>query len=133
MVIISDRTLPGHKYRKRCPRRRDCRGVSIARSKTAPAAGLQMTRPGYQVAFLLRFPAIPYRPPMPDTPNLRPATPDELTQSLSFALRFNGRKRVHDADETITAERLVEHPERSGYVVMHKPPCLEFSAKMFAL
>jgi hypothetical protein len=62
---------------------------------------------------------------MPDTPSLRPATRDELTQSLSFALRFSGRKRVHDADETmaqITAERLVEHLERSGYVVMHKPP-----------
>jgi len=64
-------------------------------------------------------------PHVPDTPNLRPATRDELTQSLSFALRFNGRKRVHDADEVmarITAERLVEHLERSGYVVMHKPP-----------
>ena len=61
---------------------------------------------------------------MPDTPNLRPATRDELMQSLSFALQFNGRKRVHDADELmarITAERLVEHLERSGYVVMHKP------------
>jgi hypothetical protein len=46
------------------------------------------------------------------------------TQSLSFALRFNGRKRVHDADQTmarITAGRLVEHLGRSGYVVMHKP------------
>jgi hypothetical protein len=62
---------------------------------------------------------------MPDTPNLRPATRDELTQSLVFALRFNGRKRVHDADETmarIIAERLVEHLERSGYVVMQGPP-----------
>jgi len=62
---------------------------------------------------------------MADTPNLRPATRDEIMQSLSFALRFNGRKRVHDADEImarITAERLVEHLERSGYVVMHKPP-----------
>ena len=62
---------------------------------------------------------------MPDAPNLRPATWDELTQSLTFALRFNGRKRVHDADEVmapIAADRLVEHPERSGYVVMHKPP-----------
>jgi len=62
---------------------------------------------------------------MPDTPNLRPATRDELTQSLSFALRFNGRKREHGADEImarITAERLVEHLERSGYVVMRKPP-----------
>ena len=61
---------------------------------------------------------------MPDTPNLRPATRDELTQSRSFALRFNGRKRVHDADEAmarITAERLVAHLERSGYVAMHKP------------
>jgi hypothetical protein len=62
---------------------------------------------------------------MPDAPDLRPATRDELTQSLSFALRFNGRKRVHDADEAmarITDERLVEHLERSGYVVMCKPP-----------
>jgi hypothetical protein len=61
---------------------------------------------------------------MPDMPNLRPATPDELTQSLFFVRRFNGRKRTHGADETvarITAERLVEHLERSGYVVMHKP------------
>jgi len=55
---------------------------------------------------------------MPDTPNLHPASRDELTQSLSFALRFNGRKRVHDADEMmarVIAERLVEHLERSGY------------------
>jgi hypothetical protein len=50
---------------------------------------------------------------------------DELTQLLSFALQFNGRKRVHDADETmaqITVERLVEYLERAGYVVMCKPP-----------
>jgi hypothetical protein len=62
---------------------------------------------------------------MPDTPNLRPATRDELTQSLSFALRFNGRRRIHRADEFmahITAERLVEYLERAGYLVMCKPP-----------
>jgi len=62
---------------------------------------------------------------MPDTPTLRPATRDEITQSLSFALRFNGRKRVHDADEVkaqITAERSVEYLERAGYGVVHKPP-----------
>jgi hypothetical protein len=62
---------------------------------------------------------------MPDTPNPRPATRDDLTQFLSFALGFNGRKCMHDADETmarITAERLVEHLERSGNVVMQKPP-----------
>ena len=62
---------------------------------------------------------------MPDTPKLRRATREELAQSLSFALRFNGRKRVHGADELmaqITAERLIERLERSGYVVMCKPP-----------
>jgi hypothetical protein len=61
---------------------------------------------------------------MPDTPKLRPATRDALAQSLSFARRFNGRKREHGADEImaqITAERLIEHLERSGYVVMCKP------------
>ena len=61
---------------------------------------------------------------MPGTPTFRPATRDELTQSLSFALRYNGRKRARDADETmarITAERLVGHLERSGYVVMCAP------------
>ncbi len=48
-----------------------------------------------------------------------------LAHVSSVALRFNGRKRAHDADETmarITAERLVEHLERSRYVVMHEPP-----------
>jgi hypothetical protein len=61
---------------------------------------------------------------MPDTPKLRPATRDALAQSLSFARRFNGRKREHGADEImaqIIAERLIEHLERSGYVVMCKP------------
>jgi hypothetical protein len=51
--------------------------------------------------------------------------PGASSQSLSFAIRFNGRTRAQDADEVmarITAERLVEHLERSGYVVMHKPP-----------
>jgi hypothetical protein len=62
---------------------------------------------------------------MSDTPKLRPAARDEITLSLSFALRFNGRKRTHDAVEMmarITTERLVEHLERSGCVVMHEPP-----------
>jgi hypothetical protein len=62
---------------------------------------------------------------MSDTPNLRPATRDELTQPLSFALRFNGRRRIHGAGEVmadIKAERLVEYLGRAGYVVMCKPP-----------
>ena len=58
-----------------------------------------------------------YRPALPDTPHLRPATPDEIADALSFALRYQGRKRVHHADDMmarITAERLVRHLEASG-------------------
>ncbi len=63
---------------------------------------------------------------MPDDPQpLRPATPDEIAETLSFALRYDGRRRVHHADDAmarITAERLVEHLERSGFVLMKRPP-----------
>jgi hypothetical protein len=62
---------------------------------------------------------------MPDTPHLRPATPDEIADTLSFALRYLGRKRVHHADDMmarITAERLVQHLEASGFVVMKGKP-----------
>ena len=59
------------------------------------------------------------------TADLRPATGDEIAAALSFALRYQGRKRVFDADDVmaqITAERLVQHLEASGFVVMKKPP-----------
>ena len=45
--------------------------------------------------------------------------------ALAFALLFQGRKRVRKTDEllsAIVAKRLVEHLERSGFVVMTKPP-----------
>jgi hypothetical protein len=57
-------------------------------------------------------------------PPLRPATAAEIAESLSFALRYDGRRRVHHADDAmarITAERLVRHLERSGYVLMKSP------------
>jgi hypothetical protein len=47
---------------------------------------------------------------MPDPQELRPATAEEVTESLSFALRYDGRRPV------------VEHLERSGCVVMKRPP-----------
>ena len=62
---------------------------------------------------------------MPSNPPLRPATPEEVADALSFALRYEGRKRVHHADDMmarIAAERLVEHLRRSGYVVMKERP-----------
>jgi hypothetical protein len=48
----------------------------------------------------------------------------QVAEAAAIALRFNGRKREHSADEimaNITAERLIKYLERSGYVVMCKP------------
>ena len=59
-----------------------------------------------------------------DKRTLHPATAAELEETLSFALRYAGRKRVYTADEVmarVTAERLVQHLERSGYVLMKRP------------
>jgi hypothetical protein len=50
-----------------------------------------------------------------------------LADALAFALRFQARKRVHNADEImseIVARRLVEHLERAGFVVMKRPPII---------
>jgi hypothetical protein len=62
---------------------------------------------------------------MTDEEALRPATADEVENALAFALRFSGRKRTQQGSELvaqIAAERLVEHLERSGFVIMKKPP-----------
>jgi hypothetical protein len=56
---------------------------------------------------------------------LTPATPEDLADSLSFALRFEGRKSQHDSDRLnadIVAKRLVRYLDKAGYVVMKKPP-----------
>jgi hypothetical protein len=60
---------------------------------------------------------------MSDADKLAPADPRDLADA--FALRFDGRKRVHNADEymaAIAAERVVRHLERAGFVVMKRPP-----------
>ena len=51
--------------------------------------------------------------------------PEDLAESLSFALRFEGRKSQHDSDRLnadIVAKRLVRYLNKAGYVVMKKPP-----------
>lgn len=56
--------------------------------------------------------------------HLTPADSSDVADALAFALRFQGRKRVHNADEImaqIVAKRLVEHLERAGFVVMKRP------------
>jgi len=53
--------------------------------------------------------------------SLREASVEEIVESLAFALRYEGRKRVSHADETmarITADRLVRHLAESGFVLM---------------
>jgi len=60
---------------------------------------------------------------MPDADRLTPASSEDLADALAFALRYSGRKRTHDAGEmmaAIVAKRLVEHLERSGFIVMKK-------------
>jgi hypothetical protein len=63
---------------------------------------------------------------MPDPDEkLTPADPDELAAALAFALKFEGRKRQHDADAfmaDIVAKRLVRYLERARFVVMKRPP-----------
>lgn len=63
---------------------------------------------------------MPEPPPSP----LRPVAESELIESLAFALRYEGRKRVHHADDMmarITAERLVRHLRGSGFTVVKDP------------
>jgi len=62
---------------------------------------------------------------MPDDEKLMPADPQDLADAIAFALLFTGRKRVHDSDAfmaRIAADRIVRHLERSGFVVMKRPP-----------
>ena len=54
-----------------------------------------------------------------------PAQSTEIVDAIAFALRYSGRKRVHDSSEImagIVAKRLAEHLERSGFVMMKRPP-----------
>jgi hypothetical protein len=77
------------------------------------------------------FSEVDYSARMVDDEKLTPATAADVADALAFALRFEGRKRVHNADEfmsVIVAERLVEHLERSGFVIMKKPPLCGGSA-----
>ena len=62
---------------------------------------------------------------MTDPAPLRPADPAELSDALSFGLRYDGKRRLRGADEMaarITAEHLLRHLERSGFVILKRPP-----------
>ena len=75
---------------------------------------------------LVTFSPVGYRERMADpSDKLMPADPRDLGDALAFALRYSGRKRVHNADEImseIVAKHLVEHLERAGFIVMKRAP-----------
>ena len=59
-----------------------------------------------------------------DKARLMEVDPDDLRQTLSYALLYDGRKRNHRAESfgaAIVADHLVQALKRSGYVVMRKP------------
>jgi hypothetical protein len=86
------------------------------REDSTPARGLFVLAP---------FSFVRYRAAMLDGEKLSPADPSDIADSIAFALQFSGRKRVHDSDQyiaAIVANRIVRHLERTGFVVMKKPP-----------
>ena len=62
---------------------------------------------------------------MSRAPPLRPADPADVADALAYALGYDGKRRVHHADDAmarITAERLIQHLERAGFVLMRLEP-----------
>jgi hypothetical protein len=57
--------------------------------------------------------------------DLRPATREDILFTLSYGLRFNTVGRPHrlasEVTAQVTAEMLLQHLERNGYVLMRKP------------
>ena len=91
----------------------------------SPRAGEFCARRLADAQVLALFSRLRYRPAMPDNEKLAPADPQDLAESIAFALRFSGREHVHDADAfmaRIAAERIVRYLERARYVVMKRPP-----------
>jgi hypothetical protein len=59
-----------------------------------------------------------------DASRFKPVAPEDLAYSISFALRFSGKKRFHNGDQLvadITADHIVRYLDRCGYVLMKRP------------
>jgi hypothetical protein len=59
---------------------------------------------------------------MPDPDKLTPADARDLADTIAFALRYRGGKRVDEYMAQIAAERIIEHLTRARFVVMKRPP-----------
>jgi len=56
---------------------------------------------------------------------LRPTDPADVAGALAYALRYDGNRRVHHADDVmarITAEYLIRHLVQAGFILMREPP-----------
>ena len=66
--------------------------------------------------------------PRIDSPqeHLSPANPEEVTDALSYALRYDerGRPRPHGGEMVagLAAQHLTQHLQRAGFVLMKKRP-----------
>ena len=71
-------------------------------------------------------------PPPPNFADLAAATPEEIAEVLSYALRYDERGKPRrggwDFAAGLAAERLTEHMRRSGFVVMRTRPGRPHSA-----
>ncbi|MGK7870780.1 hypothetical protein [Falsiroseomonas sp. E2-1-a20] len=57
---------------------------------------------------------------------LRPVTPEEVADTLAYAMRFNERGKArrtgHEYASKLAAEQLVQQMLASGYVILRRPP-----------
>jgi hypothetical protein len=71
-------------------------------------------------------------PPKPTIADLAAATPEEIAEALSYALRFDERGKPRrggwDFAAGLAAERLADHLRRSGFIIMRARPTRPHSA-----
>ena len=70
--------------------------------------------------------------PKSTLPGLAVASPEEVAEALSYALRYDERGKPRrsgwDFAASLAAEHLTEHLRRSGFVIMKAPPSCPHSA-----
>jgi hypothetical protein len=68
----------------------------------------------------------------PPAADLAAATPDELIEALSYALRYDARGKPRPSGgqmvASLAAERLAEHLAMAGFVLMRRRPAPPHSA-----
>ena len=70
--------------------------------------------------------------PPPVSSDLTAATPEEIAEALSYALRYDERGKPRrggwEFASALAAERLADHLRRSGFVIMRARPGRAHSA-----